>query len=87
MIWLYIIILMLIAVLSGYIVSLMTKDEMKVGRKWFGLIVILSLILGFVFLFYALIVEALTMFFICLFSLVSWVNGGSFIRGKYKRQG
>ena len=57
---------LILGVPIGNILAKTTKEELKVGRKWFGLIILLSLILGIVGLFLKKDVLLFTGFFIAI---------------------
>jgi len=64
------ILILVVAIPIGYLISYLARDELAQGRKWFKLIVFLSLILGIVFWFIQ--AEAsYSLFFLCIVAFVS----------------
>lgn len=45
------IIILFLAIPIGNYLALITKEELKIGKKWFNLIVLISLVLSVIFLF------------------------------------
>jgi len=66
-----VIVIILLSIPAGYLIAWLCMDELVIGRRWFKLIMILSILLGLIFLFYNIII-ALTMFFILIVALISY---------------
>jgi len=65
-------IVLLLGIPAGYLLAWLCKEELVLGRKWFLVILVLSLVSGVVFLFFNLI-SSLTSFFIVIISLISLI--------------
>ena len=68
------IIILLLAVLSGFLVSYLARDELVQGRKWFLSLIIISGVFAVILFFLGLKIEGLTSVFISIFSFVSYVK-------------
>lgn len=68
-----IVIILISAVPLGYLLAYLCRDELKQGRKWFKLLVFVSVLLAVIFLFFNLAI-ALTLFFISIVSLISLIK-------------
>ena len=62
------------AIPLGYLVAYMARDELIVGRKWFGVLMILSLVLFFLCLAFRNYPSAFTLAFIFIATWVSLVK-------------
>ena len=60
-----------IAVPAGFFLAFLTKDELKAGREWFWALLIISIFLASMFLYYDINYAALTCLFIAIICLVS----------------
>jgi len=66
------IILLILAIPVGYLLAYLTKDELVQGRKWFRVIIAVSLILTFWFYLANQNAIALTSLFIVIATFVSY---------------
>ncbi len=66
------IIILILGIPVGYLISWLAKDELIEGRKWFKIVIIASFILGVWFFLTDSVAIAFTLFFICIFSFVSY---------------
>ena len=64
------ILILILGVPTGYLISYLARDELKQGRKWFKLIIFLSLALGLVFWFFN-IEMSYSLFFLCTIAVIS----------------
>ncbi len=60
------------AVPLGFFVSWLARDELVSGRKWFKVLIIISLIIGFGFYILGSYTEMFAFFFIAVFSIVAF---------------
>ena len=65
------IIILLLAIPTGYLIAWLANDELVAGRKWFISLIILSIILGLIFYFKNIIYAALTNVFIIVVAFIS----------------
>ncbi len=77
--WLFVLIALLLAIPAGYILRILTLDEIKYGKFYFKLIIIISIILGIISLLIPIdIILKKTLFFGFLFmaivSFMSWLK-------------
>ncbi len=63
--------ILLLAIPSGYLIAWLAKDELIFGKRWFKLLIVLSLFSGIIFYFAGLNYIALTNAFIAIIALVS----------------
>ena len=63
---------MLLAIPAGYWLAWLCRDELLQGRKWFVIIMILSVIAGVVMLFIGDYTIALTMLFVLITTFISY---------------
>ena len=68
------IIILILALPAGYLIAWMAKDELKNGRKWFRILIILSIIGSIGAYLYGYNAIAFTMVFIFIVSLISFVR-------------
>lgn len=66
-----IILLIVLAFPVGLLIAWMARDELKDGRKWFKVLIIISVILGIILLAIKKYAEALTLLFIIIFTGIS----------------
>lgn len=66
------IIILILAIPAGFFVSYLARDELVQGRNWFLALIILSGICGIVLSGFGFVPEALTSFFVTIFSIVSY---------------
>ena len=64
------ILILILGIPIGYLIAYSARDELKQGRRWFKLIVFLSLILGIMFWFFNAEISY-SLFFLCILSFVS----------------
>ena len=69
------ILILVLAIPTGYLIARMASDELVAGRKWFKILFILGTVLGLFFWFYGIRHAALTCLFIAIASLVSLIKG------------
>jgi len=62
---------LLSAVVFGYILAKTTKEELRDGRKWFNWIIIISIVLIILFIIINNWVAVLTLFYIIIVCLIS----------------
>lgn len=67
-----VVVLILLSIPAGYWIAWLCRDELIMGRRWFKAIVILSVLLGLMFLFYNRIEIALMMLFVLIVSFISY---------------
>ena len=60
----------------GFLISSLTKDELKQGRAWFRALFILSVCFGVWFVLIGIYHIALTIFFIGIVALISFLKSG-----------
>ena len=65
------VLILLTAVPAGFLLAYMTKEELKEGKEWFGLITGLSILGSVVFLFLENVVVVLTLVYIAIVSSIS----------------
>lgn len=75
MLWLNVL-LLLLAIPVGYLIAWLCKDELVAYRRYFRILIIVGIIGGIGFWLYGLITESLTMWFVAIISLVSFVLSG-----------
>ena len=63
--------ILLLAIPIGYLIAWLAKDELILGRKWFKLIILTSIILGIVYYFIGNFIIMLTNLFIAILGVVS----------------
>ena len=68
------IIILSLSIPLGFLVSYMARDELISGRKWFRLIFIISILLGYWFYLIGKNYISLTSFFMSFFTLVSYIK-------------
>ena len=68
------IIILLLGVPTGYLIAWLARDELISGRKWFRLLIALSLLSGIIFYFAELNYIALTNVFMAIIGLVSLIK-------------
>ncbi len=68
--------ILLFAIPAGYLIARLASDELKAGRKWFGALMIFSVIAGAWFYFSGEKVESFTSGFVFIASLISFVKSG-----------
>lgn len=71
----YQILVLLLAIPTGYLIAYLTKDELKQGKEWFRWIMIISFLLTLLFYFIGMNVEALTCGFILIVTTISFLKG------------
>jgi len=83
MLWLNII-LLLLAIPVGYLIAWLCKDELVAYRRYFRILIIVGIIGGIGFCLYGFIVESLTLWFVFIVGLMSFVLSGNkkFLNGK-----
>ncbi len=64
--------LVVLSVPVGFLIAWLARDELVQGRKWFRILVILSIISGISLFLFDAVAAALTCTFIALVSLVSY---------------
>ena len=81
MLWVNII-LLLLAIPVGYLIAWLCKDELVKFRKYFRILIVFSIILGIGFWIYGFRVESLTLWFVFIVTLISFVlsNNKRFIK-------
>ena len=67
------ILILILAIPTGYLLAWLTKDELIQGRKWFKLIVLLSSVSAIIFVFYNLTI-ALALAFISIVTIISLIK-------------
>ena len=68
------IIILILGIPIGHLIAWLASDELKDGRKWFRILVILSFIFGLLFYFIGWKVEGFSMAFIFIVGLISLVK-------------
>ena len=71
------IIILILAVPVGYLIAWMARDELENGKKWFRILIIISVIGAIGFWLYGRRAEALTSGFIVIVSLISLLKSKS----------
>ena len=69
------IILLILAIPTGFLVAWLAKDELKDGKKWFKTLVIASIALSLFFWVFGFAYVSLTLVFMAIVSLISLVRG------------
>lgn len=69
------IILLLLAIPTGFILAWLAKEELREGRKWFKTLVIASAALASFFWIFGVRYASLTLVFIAIASLISLIKG------------
>jgi len=64
------IIILLLAIPSGYLIAWLARDELIQGRTWFRILIVVSILLGIWFYLINEIVISLTMGFVFIISLI-----------------
>ncbi len=67
-------IIIALAVPTGFLIAHMARDELVLGRKWFRIIFTASFIAGLWFFLIGVEYIALTLFFIVIFSLINYIK-------------
>ena len=65
---------LVLAIPTGFILAWLTKEELADGRKWFRILLFVSLALAGVFFAYDVTYGALTCVFIAIVSLISLIK-------------
>ncbi|MEK6844077.1 MAG: hypothetical protein AABX83_01480 [Nanoarchaeota archaeon] len=65
------IIILLLAIPTGYLIAWLANDELVIGRKWFTALIIFSFLSGFIFYFIDKIYITLTNVFIIVVAFIS----------------
>ena len=65
------VIILLLAIPTGYLIAYLARDELKQGKSWFRILIISSIIIGIGAYFFGNNVIAFTCGFIFIISLVS----------------
>ena len=65
------IIILLLAIPTGYLIAWLASDELVAGRKWFKALIIFSFLSGFIFYFMDEIYITLTNVFIIVVAFIS----------------
>ncbi len=68
------ILILALAIPSGFLIARLCRDELVQGRKWFKILIIGFLILGIGFFLFGYKVEGFASFFIMITSLISYVK-------------
>ena len=68
------ILLLALAIPTGFLLSWMAKDELKAGREWFWALLFISFFLFSMFLYFDIIDASLTCLFITIVSLISLIK-------------
>lgn len=68
------IIILLLAIPSGYLITWLARDELEDGRKWFRILIIISTVSGIWFYLIGLFYISLTLGFIFIVSLISFMK-------------
>ena len=68
------IIILLLAIPSGYLIAWLARDELEDGKKWFRILIIVSIISGIWFYLIGLFYISLTSGFIFIVSLISLIK-------------
>ncbi len=68
------IVLLILAIPTGYLIAWLARDELKQGRLWFRILIIASLLSGIFFYLYDYNHISLTSFFITIVSVISFVK-------------
>ena len=68
------IILLVLAIPAGYLIAWMARDELADGRKWFGALVIICVVLAAIFTYFGFVYIALSLEFIGIVSLISVIK-------------
>lgn len=71
------IIILLLAIPLGLLLTRIANDELKDGRIWFKILIVLCLIGGILFLLIRKSIIGLTLFFILIVTLVSYLKSFS----------
>jgi len=66
------IIILILAIGSGFLISWLCREELIAGRKWFKLLVILSVVIGIGLELFGYGAAAWTMGFIAIVSMISY---------------
>ena len=66
--------ILLLAIPLGYLIAWLARDELLAGRKWFLILLFISLILMPIFYFFGKIYISLTAFFIFIVSFISLIK-------------
>ena len=69
---LLLIVVLISSIPAGFILSWLTKEELKAGKKWFVIVIIASLILGFITLKLNIYYLALTFLYILIVTGICW---------------
>ena len=69
--------ILILAIPTGYLIAYLTKDELKQGKNWFRLLLILSLIVGLGAYFFGNNLIALTCGFVFIMSLISFIRSNA----------
>lgn len=70
----FILILLALSIPIGYLIAYMARDELIIGRKWIGLLAIISAPLFFVFIFTQNYAISSTLVFIFIVSYISLIK-------------
>ena len=67
-------IILILAIPTGYLLAWLAKDELVIGRPYFRILIIASIVLGAGFYFFDFVAIALTCFFITIVSVIAFVK-------------
>ncbi len=70
-------VVLLTSIPVGFLIAWMSRDELKAGRKWFFALTTISFLLAIIFYFFKNITLALTMIYIFVVSLISYIKSFS----------
>ncbi|MBS3091039.1 hypothetical protein J4217_01150 [Candidatus Pacearchaeota archaeon] len=82
--WLFNIIFLVLAIPIGYLIAYWCKDELVDGRKWFRILIIVSIIGALGFYLFGFSYISLTFGFILIVSLISLIKSND--KGLIKRR-
>lgn len=74
MTWIISLVVLILAIPSGFLIAWMARDELKDGRFWFSVLTISSFILGSCFYLTGSYAIMNTLFFIMIVSFISYVK-------------
>jgi len=70
-------VILLLAIPSGFLIAWLARDELVVGRKWFRVLIVMSILLGIWFYLGDVIYVSWTAGFIFIVSLISLMKSSN----------
>lgn len=72
--WIFYILFLVVAIVAGYLIAYLSRDELVQGRKWFQRLAITFFVVGIGFSIFGFDVEAMVCSFIVIVSWISYIK-------------